>query len=83
MSGIHQFVPMLHVHDAVGEHTRTLRDLLVASGVTSSIYTEHPDPATAAETKHYLEYEADAAAGDVLVYQIRNLLGDRRLARDT
>ncbi len=70
MSGIHQFVPMLHRRDAVGEHTRVLRDLLVAAGVPSRIYTEIPDPETADETRHYLEYETDAEPGDVLVYQV-------------
>jgi len=70
MSGIHLFVPMLHIRDAVGEHTRALRDLLVAAGVASRIYTETPDPDTAEETRPYLEYEADAQPGDVLVYQM-------------
>jgi glycosyltransferase involved in cell wall biosynthesis len=69
MKGIHQFVPMLHSHDAVGEHTRSLRDLLVAAGVPSHIYSEIPDPATAGETRPYLDYESEAEAGDVLVYQ--------------
>jgi L-malate glycosyltransferase len=68
-AGVHQFVPMLHRYDAVGEHARTLRDLLVAAGIPSRIYTEIPDPATAEETAPYLHYDADAAAGDVLVYQ--------------
>ncbi|MGO8871186.1 MAG: glycosyltransferase family 4 protein [Acidimicrobiales bacterium] len=69
MRGIHLFVPMLHRYDAVGEHTRTLRDLLVASGASCRIYTDIPDPATRHETKHFLDYESDAAPGDVLVYQ--------------
>jgi glycosyltransferase involved in cell wall biosynthesis len=60
---------MLHRHDAVGEHTRSLRDLLVAAGVPSHIYSEIPDPATAGETRPYLDYESEAEAGDVLVYQ--------------
>lgn len=70
MSGIHLFVPMLHVRDAVGEHTRTLRDLLVARGVDCRIYIETPDPDTVGETRPYLAYEEDAAPGDVLVYQM-------------
>jgi glycosyltransferase involved in cell wall biosynthesis len=69
MSAVHQFVPMLHRHDAVGEHTRALRDRLVSAGLTSTIYSEIPDPATADETRHYLDYESESAAGDVLVYQ--------------
>jgi glycosyltransferase involved in cell wall biosynthesis len=69
---------MLHRRDAVGEHTRTLRDLLVASGVTSRIYTELPDPETAGETRPYREYEADARPGDVLVYQVATSSGISR-----
>lgn len=70
MSGIHQFVPMLHRRDAVGEHTRALRDALVAAGVDSCIYTEHPDPDTAAETAHFATYADRAEDGDLLVYQL-------------
>jgi glycosyltransferase involved in cell wall biosynthesis len=69
MSGIHQFVPMLHRYDAVGEHTRALRDLLVGAGIPSRIYSELPDPGTVDETHPYLHYADDAEAGDVLIYQ--------------
>ncbi len=70
MSGVHQFVPMLHRRDAVGEHTRAVRDALVAAGVESRVYTEHPDPDTAGETSHYTTYADRAEPGDVLVYQL-------------
>ena len=70
MSGIHLFVPMLHRRDAVGEHTRSLRDRLMAEGIDCRIYIETPDPATVGETHHYLDYEAVALPGDVLVYQM-------------
>ena len=69
MSGIHLFVPMLHRRDAVGEHTLALRDRLVSSGVTSTIYSQIPDPATADQTRDYLDYESESEPGDVLVYQ--------------
>ena len=69
MSGIHQFVPMLHRRDAVGEHARALRDLLRAAGYPSEIYIELPDPETEGETRPFRSYEDDAAPGDVLVYQ--------------
>lgn len=68
--GIQLFVPMLHRRDAVGEHTRSLRDLLVAAGVPSAIYTELPDPDTVDETRPYLDYAHEAVPGDVLVYQV-------------
>ncbi len=69
MSGVHLFVPMLHRHDAVGEHTLALWRRLQATGTDSTIYTEIPDPLTADLTRNYLDYESDAAPGDVLVYQ--------------
>ncbi len=69
MSGVHLFVPMLHRHDAVGEHTLALQHRLAMSGVASTIYSERPDPATADRTRPYLEYESHAQRGDILVYQ--------------
>ncbi len=69
MAAIHQFVPMLHRHDAVGEHTLALRDLLRHEGVPSTIYSELPDPQTSDQTAPYLAYEDEAEPGDVLVYQ--------------
>ncbi len=69
VSGVHLFVPMLHRRDAVGEHTRTLRDRLLTAGVASKIYVEFPDPATEDETSPFLDYEKESVPGDVLVYQ--------------
>ncbi len=70
MSGIHLFVPMLHRRDAVGEHTRALRDRLVADGIECRVYIDMPDPDTVEETLPYRDYESDARLGDVLVYQM-------------
>ena len=69
MSGIHQFVPMLHHADAVGRHTMRLRDVMVARGLVSNIYVELVDPETEAQTRPYTSYAADAVPGDMLVYQ--------------
>jgi len=69
MSGVHQFVPMLHRGDAVGRHTRRLRDLFAARGLTSRIYVEMVDPETAAETELATSYPDHAEPGDVVVYQ--------------
>jgi L-malate glycosyltransferase len=69
VSGIHQFVPMLHRADAVGRHTLRLRDVLVARGIPSHIYVEMDDPETAAETRPFARYVDECAPGDVLVYQ--------------
>jgi glycosyltransferase involved in cell wall biosynthesis len=70
MSGVHQFVPMLHRGDAVGRHTRRLRDLFAARGIASRIYVEMVDPETAAETELAITYPDHAEPGDVAVYQL-------------
>jgi glycosyltransferase involved in cell wall biosynthesis len=69
MSGVHQFVPMLHRGDAVGRHTRRLRELFVSRGIASRIYVEMIDPETAEETELALAYPAVAAPGDIVLYQ--------------
>ena len=70
MSGIHQFVPMLHVGDAVGQHTVAVRDILVARGIGSEIYVDLDDPETAEQTRPASSYPSRAQVGDVLVYQL-------------
>jgi glycosyltransferase involved in cell wall biosynthesis len=70
MSGIHQFVPMLHRGDAVGRHTLRLRDLMVARGIDSRIYVELIDPETEGETALASTYPGGGQPGDVLVYQL-------------
>jgi L-malate glycosyltransferase len=69
VSGIHQFVPMLHRSDAVGRHTLRLRDVMVERGIDSRVYVEREDGETAAETRPFARYAEDARAGDVLLYQ--------------
>ncbi len=69
MSGIHQFVPMLHRGDAVGRHTVRLRDLMLARGIESRIYVELIDPETAGETLLASTYPEHSRSGDVLLYQ--------------
>jgi len=69
MSGVHQFVPMLHRSDAVGRHTLALRAVLAARGIASRVYVDLVDPDTANETRPFASYADEAAPGDVLVYQ--------------
>jgi glycosyltransferase involved in cell wall biosynthesis len=69
VSGIHQFVPMLHRGDAVGRHTLRLREVMAARGIRSQIYVELVDPETASETRPFASYAQEAESGDVLVYQ--------------
>jgi L-malate glycosyltransferase len=69
VSGIHQFVPMLHRADAVGRHTLRLHEVLLGRGIASHVYVEMDDPETASVTRPFARYAEDAASGDVLVYQ--------------
>ncbi len=69
MSGVHQFVPMLHREDAVGQHALAVQALLRARGVPSEVYVELPDPETVHLTRPVASYPEHAAPGDVLVYQ--------------
>ena len=69
MSGIHQFVPVLHGGDAVGRHTLCLRDAIAGRGIESRIYVDTIEGETRAQTSPVLDYPAQAAAGDILLYQ--------------
>ncbi len=69
MTAIHQFVPMLHRGDAVGRHTRRLRDVMASRGIRSQIYVERADPETESETRPFTGYADEAQPGDVLIYQ--------------
>jgi glycosyltransferase involved in cell wall biosynthesis len=60
---------MLHRGDAVGRHTRRLRELFSARGFASRIYVEMVDPETEAETELALAYPAAAEPGDIVLYQ--------------
>jgi L-malate glycosyltransferase len=69
VSGVHQFVPVLHRGDAVGRHTLCLRDAIAARGIESRIYVDTVEPETAEQTTPVVEYPAQSDAADVLLYQ--------------
>jgi L-malate glycosyltransferase len=69
VSGIHQFVPVLHAGDAVGRHTLSLRDAIAARGLESRIYVGTPESATRTESAPVRDYPAQAKAGDLVLYQ--------------
>jgi L-malate glycosyltransferase len=69
VSGIHQFVPILHRGDAVGRHTLCLRDAIVARGFESRIYVDTVEAGTEAQTTPVVAYPAQADGSDTLLYQ--------------
>ena len=70
MRAVHQFVPVLHRGDAVGQHTLGLRAELRRRGVASEVFVERVDPDTAGETLEAAGYPDRARPDDVLVYQL-------------
>lgn len=66
---IHQFVPMLHLGDAVGRHTLGLQAELRGRGIESEIYVELEDPETAARTRLVDEEAPEAQSDALFVYQ--------------
>lgn len=66
---VHQFLPSLSPHDAIGNHVMRLRDLLRRRWPDSWLYADHfPVAEMADQVEHYLWYAQQARPGDVLVY---------------
>ncbi len=68
MTTVHQIIPVLAPHDAVGNHTLQLRDALRAAGIESEVFSEmrlghHRDTGLA-----IADYPAERSA-DLLIYQ--------------
>ena len=70
VSGIHQFVPVLHGGDAVGRHTLRLRDAMRGPGHREPDLRRHGrDRDTGADVARCSTTRRRPAADDVLVYQ--------------
>ena len=69
MSGVHHFVPVLHLGDAVGRHTLRLRDATRRRGLESNIFVDVVQDETAEETFPAISYADRPHPGDVVVYQ--------------
>jgi glycosyltransferase involved in cell wall biosynthesis len=66
---VHQFVPTLDPHDAVGTHTMMVRDVLRRAGWRSEIFAETIHDDVAFEAYKYSMYPEHAGKGDVALYQ--------------
>ena len=66
---VHQFLPSLSPHDAIGNHVLALRDVLRARWPESWVYADHfPVAEMHEEVEHYLQYPSRARPGDVFLY---------------
>lgn len=83
IEAVHQVVPSLRRWDAVGDHTRRLRDVLRGAGVRSEIFSDDVDPALAAEARPLRELPPPDPARTAVVYQcsIGNEVVDALVAR--
>ena len=85
---VHQFVPMLHPHDAVGGHTLNIQAALRELGLESEIFSEFLDPRIPGRARPYQEFLRERRrrrpGSEVLVYQlaIGSGLVDALLPRD-
>jgi len=80
---VHQIVPSLTPGDAVGGHTRAVRDVLRAAGLRSEIFSDDVHPSLSHEAKPLASLPAPGTPGLALMYQcsIGNEVVDRLLAR--
>ena len=80
---IHQVVPSLSPGDAVGGHTRAVRDVLRAAGLQSEIFSDDVNPALHSDAQPLAALPAPGTPGLALLYQcsIGNEVVDRLLAR--
>lgn len=66
---VHQFVPTLRRHDAVGEHVLATQRVLRQAGLSSDIYVEHPERPEG-PVRSFRAYPAAARPGDLLLYHL-------------
>lgn len=63
---IHQFLPVLARHDAIGETVLEIQRILRDLGYESEIFVEKPIEQTSKLTKKFTEYQEDAS--DLIIY---------------
>lgn len=81
VTAIHQFIPTLALHDAIGAHSLQLQSLVQEMGIASRLFVENVVPQLADRTTHYTLYRG--GPGQVLLYQAStgSAMADFLLAR--
>lgn len=71
LRALHQIVPSLRPHDAVGDHTRRLREVLRGAGLQSEIFSDDVHPSLRSEGQPLVALPAEDASGSTaLLYQL-------------
>jgi glycosyltransferase involved in cell wall biosynthesis len=66
---VHQVIPVLSPHDAVGNHTLQVRDALRGAGFESEVFAEHRFGHHAGTGQLLTDFPEQAAAPDLVIYQ--------------
>lgn len=69
MTTVHQVIPVLAPHDAVGNHTLMVRDALREAGFTSEVFAELRFGARAGIGMSLADYDDHAGTADLVIYQ--------------
>lgn len=69
MTTVHQVIPVLAPHDAVGNHTLQVRDALRDAGITSEVFAEFRLGHHVGTGRSIDDYDAVAGQADLLIYQ--------------
>lgn len=69
MTVVHQVIPVLAPRDAVGNHTRRVRDALRSAGISSEIFAELAVDGLEGEAQPLDRFDAVGAGCDLILYQ--------------
>ena len=69
MTTVHQIIPVLAPHDAVGNHTLQVRDALRGAGIESEVFAEFRLGHHLGTGRSLDDYDAVAGQADLLIYQ--------------
>jgi len=69
MTTVHQVIPVLAPHDAVGNHTLQVRDALREAGFQSEVFAEFRLGHHAGTGRSIEDYDAVAGKADLVIYQ--------------
>ncbi|MHB8190767.1 MAG: glycosyltransferase family 4 protein [Ferrimicrobium sp.] len=69
MTEVHQIIPSFARYDAIGSHTRALRDLLRSWGYSSTIYADSIEPSIATQALPIAAFPRTSRRDRFLIYQ--------------
>ncbi len=65
---VHQMLPSFSYGDAIGNHTRAIRDILREAGYESQVFCYWHHPRLASEARFFVELEDEVGPDDIVIY---------------